>query len=239
MHTSNKKRDKNHHHGVSFFLSQRLTFYVIDLFRHCVFPLRLRSVVPSSNHPLMLSHRSEILKKHWLTLGLALLAGCQSVAPTAPVASTKSLESPNAAQTWLALSTTAMSITGDIVLTSSQITFQNGETLAIRPIEKDDDLGLVLYQVTSKTNPILLNGNTFCGTTPVDYLTVQTDSRKTYNTESTRTGMNDMSLTVYRYPDVMRIKDLPLRDNTDIHHSLCAIYNYMAAPTAGGAGMRP
>jgi len=182
----------------------------------------------------MLSHRSEILKKHWLILALALLTGCQSVSPSTPVASTESLNIPNAPQTWLAFSTSAMSITGDIVMTSSQITFQNGESLHIKAVEKDAGLGLVLYQVVSKTNPILLNGNTFCGNTPVDYLTVRADI-----SESTRTGVSDMSLTVYRYPDVMRIKDLPLRDNTDIHRSLCAIYNYMAPPTSDASGMRP
>jgi hypothetical protein len=177
------------------------------------------------------------LIKSWLILGLALgfvlLVGCQRASLTAPVTSTESLTLPYAAQTWIAFSKNAMSITGDIVLTSSQITFQNGDTLTIRPIEKDDDLGLVLYQVTSKSNPTLLYGNTICGNTPVDYLTV-----KTYSTDSSRAGLSDMSLTVYRYPEALRIRDLPLRDTDDIHRSLCAIYNYMAPPTPGTSGIR-
>jgi len=172
--------------------------------------------------------------KCWLILGLFLLIGCQSAPLTAPLTSTESLTLPDTAQTWLALSKNALSITGDIVLTSSQITFQNGETLAIRPIEKDDDLGLVLYQVTSESNPALLYGNTICGNTPVDYLTVKTDI-----TDSSRTRLSDMSLTVYRYAGILRIRDLPLHDNADIHRSVCAIYNYMVAPASSTSGIRP
>ena len=187
---------------------------------------------------VMLPSRALVLKKFWLIkcwliFGLVFLVGCQRAPLTAPVQSTESLTLPNAAQAWLAFSKNAMSITGDIVLTSSQITFQNGETLAIRPIEKDDDLGLVLYQVTSKSNPTLLYGNTICGNTPVDYLTVNT-----YSTDSSRAELSDMSLTAYRYPEVLRIRDLPLRDKNDIHRSLCAIYNYMVPPTPDASGVR-
>lgn len=183
----------------------------------------------------MLPSRALALTKYrpiasWLilgiTLGLVSVAGCQR--PSLPARATSTGSPPPAitAQTWLAFSKNAMSITGDIVLTSSQITFQNGEALAIRQIERNDDLGLTLYQVTSRSNPTLLYGNTICGNMTVDYLTV-----KTYGTDRSRTGLSDMSLTAYHYPDALQIRDLPLRNKNDIHRSLCGVYNYIAQTT--------
>jgi len=72
----------------------------------------------------------------------------------------------------VALSTTAMSITGDVRLREdadgnvSTIVFQNGSSLKLTP---GPDFGGV-YRVTPSANPLLLHGNRLCGGRPATWV---------------------------------------------------------------------
>jgi hypothetical protein len=67
-------------------------------------------------------------------------------------------------------STTSLSITGNIRVSPTSITFQNGKSLAIqdagtvtvKAITGDATQGQ-LYRVMSQSNPVLLQGNYLCG----------------------------------------------------------------------------
>jgi hypothetical protein len=83
---------------------------------------------------------------------------------------------------WIAVSNTAMSITGDVTFTPTRMTFQNGQTielqyLAMRPTSArqrtsfGDAAHYRLYRVTSQTNPTLRNGNKLCDSGPT-FLTI-------------------------------------------------------------------
>nr|WP_298103401.1 hypothetical protein [uncultured Shinella sp.] len=83
--------------------------------------------------------------------------------------------SPAVADSYAAISNTAMSITGDIEFDDFGITFENG-----KKIEFDDLLGdtfvvegksvpASVYSVADPKDPVLLNGNTLCGA-PVTYV---------------------------------------------------------------------
>jgi hypothetical protein len=71
---------------------------------------------------------------------------------------------------WTATSTTSIAITGNIRVTPTSITFQNGKSLAmqdagivtVKSITGDVTQGQ-LYRVTSQTNPALLQGTYLCG----------------------------------------------------------------------------
>lgn len=155
-------------------------------------------------------------------LSAVTLAACQTGEPTdAPVANPSneaSWQLPTAPQTWRAVSRTATGVTGNITVTRDQIVFQNGASIQIKAIDQSLDAGTTLYRVVSQTNPELLNGNLLCGQDPVNYLTfTQLGPKRAF----------DLSMTVYDYPDELRLKDLPLRDKTDLTRTLCAIYNYI------------
>ena len=156
-------------------------------------------------------------------LSAVTLAACQTGEPTdAPIAKQSneaSWQLPTAPQTWRAVSRTATGVTGDITVTRDQIVFQNGASIQIKAVDQDLETGTTLYQVTSKTNPELLNGNLLCGQDPVNYVTfTQLGPKRAF----------DLSMTVYYYPEALRLKDLPLRDKNDLTRTLCAIYNYIS-----------
>jgi hypothetical protein len=152
------------------------------------------------------------------------LAACQTGEPAVSTTVTNQPEDakwqlPITPQTWRAVSRTATGVTGDITVTRDQIVFQNGASIQIKAIDQSLDTGTTLYQVMSKTNPELLNGNLLCGQDPVNYLTLeQLGPKRAF----------DLSMTVYYYPEELRLKDLPLRDKTDLSRTLCAIYNYIS-----------
>ena len=103
-------------------------------------------------------------------------------------------------------------------MTQDQIVFQNGASIQIKAVDQDLETGTTLYQVASKTNPELLNGNLLCGHDPVNYVTfTQLGPKRAF----------DLSLTVYYFPKELRLKDFPLRDKNDLTRTLCAIYNYI------------
>lgn len=73
-------------------------------------------------------------------------------------------------QHWTAYSQTAMSITGDVTFSPTQMTFSNrtsiGLALAKHTAQYD------LYRVRGTANPRLLRGNTLCGPKAPGYLAV-------------------------------------------------------------------
>jgi hypothetical protein len=152
------------------------------------------------------------------------LAACQTGTPveTTSIANQSTQANwqlPTTPQTWRAVSRTATGVTGDITVTQDQIIFQNGASIQIKAIDQNLETGTTLYQVVSKTNPELLNGNRLCGQAPVDYVTLtQLGPKRAF----------DIAMTVYYYPDKLRLKDLPLHDKTDLSRTLCAIYNYIS-----------
>jgi len=134
---------------------------------------------------------------------------------------------------WQAMSTTAMSITGDITLTNNRLTFSNQDFLAIEPVDRNAEDGQTLFRVTSKTNPELLNGNLICGNQPIDYLLVQVSDGVITGEVAGQSDMqlNDMQLKAYYYPEQLRLSDLPLKDKDSLTHLMCALYTYVSAPT--------
>lgn len=156
-----------------------------------------------------------------------LLTGC-GVTTHRPAAAPQPISAFPKPTTWQPLSTTAMAITGEIILSDRQITFANQKALALEPIEHNADTGQTLFKVTDRTNPELLNGNVLCGSKPVDYLVVQVSGDVP--------GQSDMQLMAYYYPDALRLSDLPLKDLNSLDRQMCALYTYvgpaMAAPKA-------
>jgi len=73
-------------------------------------------------------------------------------------------------QHWTALSTTAMSITGDVTFQPTLMTFAGGKSVALAYVKKLGQYSL--YRVSGKSNPHLLRGNTICGATLPGYLAV-------------------------------------------------------------------
>ena len=98
-----------------------------------------------------------------LTLFIALAATLASTTPATP-------------QKWVAVSNTAMSITGDVISTPSRLTFANGKSLAVqfvgihtiaKPSDATHGAGYFdVYRVANRSNPILLNHNTICDKSP-------------------------------------------------------------------------
>ncbi len=74
---------------------------------------------------------------------------------------------------WIATSTAAISITGDLTVRPDRIVFSNGASLPIRRVRSTtftDELGATVraavYRVTPPADPMLLRGNHLCGGTP-------------------------------------------------------------------------
>jgi len=72
---------------------------------------------------------------------------------------------------WEALSTTAISITGNIQIAQDAITFGEGTSLGISAIgsakgtwdDQQDAVMAAIYGLEPPADPVLLNGNRFCG----------------------------------------------------------------------------
>jgi hypothetical protein len=148
------------------------------------------------------------------------ITACSAVSGNATTAPINAFPQPTH---WQAMSTTAMSITGDITLSNNRLTFANQDFLTIEPVDRNAEDGQTLFRVTTKTNPELLNGNLICGNQPIDYLLVQISGEVT--------GQSDMQLKAYYYPEQLRLADLPLKDKDSLTHLMCALYTYVSAPT--------
>ncbi len=91
---------------------------------------------------------------------------------------------PEKAEAWIALSTTAMAITGDISITKDQIRFANGVTTSLRYLGSVktsvksggvtffDGLCVALYAIDAPHIPPLLQGTTICGNDGINYLAI-------------------------------------------------------------------
>lgn len=77
---------------------------------------------------------------------------------------------------YLAYSTTAESITGDILLDDFSITFANGEALEFSALVSDhftvdgEQVNASVYSVADPSDPVLENGNRLCGAGDVSYV---------------------------------------------------------------------
>ena len=84
------------------------------------------------------------------------------------------LASPAFAETYAAVSNTAMSITGDIELDETGITFENGEQVTFDERVADrftvggETVEAHVFSIAEPCDPVLLNGNRLCGA-PVTY----------------------------------------------------------------------
>jgi hypothetical protein len=75
---------------------------------------------------------------------------------------------------WKAVSTTAISITGDITISASRVTFGNGTSLPLAAAGKVPDFKIdvgkpvsaTLFRVTAPDDPVLLSGHRLCGGEP-------------------------------------------------------------------------
>ncbi|MFD0986047.1 hypothetical protein [Methyloligella solikamskensis] len=115
-----------------------------------------------------------------------------------------------AAEEWEAVSTTAMSITGDITVEDEKITFKNGESLGLRPVG-DDEPGV--FVVTPEANPTLLNGNKLCGNQPPTFLVFGRP----------KADGDDETL----YLKVFDTNDVPPASDEMDQPGICASYTYM------------
>ena len=89
--------------------------------------------------------------------------------PIAAIALCVVLASPAFADTYAAVSNTAMSITGDIELDETGITFENGEQVtfggkvADRLTVDGEEVEASVFSLAKPADPVLLNGNRLCG----------------------------------------------------------------------------
>jgi hypothetical protein len=80
------------------------------------------------------------------------------------------------ADSYTAISNTAMSITGDIELDDFEIVFANGKSLEFSDlvadtfIVDDEQVPASLYRVANPGDPVLENGNRLCGNGDVTYI---------------------------------------------------------------------
>jgi hypothetical protein len=78
-------------------------------------------------------------------------------------------------QHWIANSTTAMSITGNVTFSSTQMFFENGRSISLTQIRKTAQY--TLYRVSATHNPSLLRGNTLCGPKLPGFLAVSRNGK--------------------------------------------------------------
>lgn len=82
----------------------------------------------------------------------------------------------SSADSYAAVSNTAMSITGDIEMDDFEIVFANGESLTFSALLGDsfvvngERVGASVYEVEEPADPVLENGNRLCGSGDVTYL---------------------------------------------------------------------
>lgn len=85
------------------------------------------------------------------------------------------IASPALADTYAAISNTAMAITGDIEFDDFGITFENGEQITFNELIGDTfvvdgkTVNGSVYSIAEPKDPVLLNGNRLCGQ-PVTYV---------------------------------------------------------------------
>ena len=94
------------------------------------------------------------------------------------------IASPALADTYAAISNTAMAITGDIEFDDFGITFENGKQITFDALVGDtfvvggETVNGSVYSLTEAKDPVLLNGNRLCGE-PVTYVASWGDATTT------------------------------------------------------------
>ncbi|HUH48387.1 MAG TPA: hypothetical protein VLZ56_00885 [Mycoplana sp.] len=94
------------------------------------------------------------------------------------------IASPALADTYAAISNTAMSITGDIEFDDFGITFENGKQITFDElvgntfVVNGETVNASVYSLTEAKDPVLLNGNRLCGE-PVTYVASWGDDSST------------------------------------------------------------
>jgi hypothetical protein len=94
------------------------------------------------------------------------------------------ITSPAFADTYAAISNTAMAITGDIEFDDFGITFENGKQIIFDELLGDtfmvggERVNGSVYSVAEPKDPVLLNGNRLCGA-PVTYVASWGDANTT------------------------------------------------------------
>lgn len=119
-----------------------------------------------------------------------------------------------APRSWSAMSTTAISITGDIRISENEIRFENGATLQLAPTDRPG-----VFRIAKPVNPVLKNGNVLCGREPPTFVAFGRDES---------TDSLDQSSTLYF--KVYNGKEVPpASDAIGMAHKgngSCALYNY-------------
>jgi hypothetical protein len=123
--------------------------------------------------------------------------------------------SPAFAQdSWSAMSTTAISVTGDIRISAKEIRFGNGARL---PLAGTDRPGVL--RVVKGANPVLKNKNLLCGKEPPTFVVLGRDE----STESLD-GSSALFLKIYNGKDIPPASDAIGIDAKG--SGFCALYNY-------------
>ena len=115
---------------------------------------------------------------------------------------------------WNAMSTTAISITGDIRITAEEIRFENGASLRLA---KTDRPGVM--RVAEPGNPVLKNGNLLCGWEPPTYVVLGREK----GTESLD-GSSTLYLKIHNGQEIPPSSDAIGMESEG--RGLCAIYNF-------------
>ena len=95
------------------------------------------------------------------------------------------IASPALADTYAAVSNTAMSITGDIEFDDFGITFENGKQIVFDELVGNtfvvdgEQVNASVYSLAEAKDPVLLNGNRLCGE-PVTYVASWGDATTTF-----------------------------------------------------------
>jgi hypothetical protein len=94
------------------------------------------------------------------------------------------IATPALADTYAAISNTAMAITGDIEFDDFGITFENGKQIVFAEligdsfVVSDETVNASVYSVAEPSDPVLNNGNRLCGA-PVTYVASWGDDSST------------------------------------------------------------
>jgi hypothetical protein len=131
--------------------------------------------------------------------------------PTAPGDTAGGTEGSNTSSDfdggWKATSTTSIAITGNIRIGNGRISFGNGASVGISPV--DGHPGVFRFDPPG-ANPTLLQGNKLCGDAPPRYLTLYGDG-------------SSLGMTIYESPTA---PNPPTSSTLDYQQGACASYGY-------------
>lgn len=119
-----------------------------------------------------------------------------------------------ASASWSAMSTTAVSITGDIRISTEEIRFENGASLRLATTDRPG-----IMRVAKPANPVLKNGNLLCGREPPTYVVLGREK----GTESLD-GSSTLYLKVYSGQEIPPSADAIGMESEG--RGLCGIFNY-------------